>query len=358
VELGEGYSSPVLAGGKVFIHHRRDPNEIVTAIDIATGKPVWEQSYSAKFTKQSAAEKMSKGPFSTPLVIGDKLITVGGTAVIVAWDTATGKQLWKKDLAATVDTAKLFCGTSASPLVVDGNVVVQVGSDVHGGRVIAFDPATGNEKWTWKGPGPGYSSPILIKTAGSSQVVTMTQESIVGIDAKSGVELWSIPFPDEWQENIVTPLWTGKHLIVSGVRQGMHAYALLQSGGKWIATENWKNPGVTMYMSSPVLADGTIYGHSQKKRGHFVALDAATGAVKWASEGRDGDNAFVLLTAGNVVYLTNGGEMVVVKRSPDKLDVVKRYKLTEMETWAMPAFVGGSVYLRDAGGLMRLAAAK
>ncbi len=70
----------------------------------------------------------------------------------------------------------------------------------------------------------------------------MTEGSIVGIDGKNGKELWSVPFPDEWHENITTPLWTGTHLIVSGTRQGTHAYTLAQTGGKWQATETWKNP--------------------------------------------------------------------------------------------------------------------
>lgn len=29
VEVGEGYSSPVVSGGRVFVHSRRDPEEIV-----------------------------------------------------------------------------------------------------------------------------------------------------------------------------------------------------------------------------------------------------------------------------------------------------------------------------------------
>ena len=72
-------------------------------------------------------------------------------------------------------------------------------------------------------------------------------------------------------------MWTGTHLIVSGVRQGTQAYALVERGGKWQATQAWKNTDVTMYMSAPVVADGTLYGISNKRKGQFVALDVANG---------------------------------------------------------------------------------
>lgn|GEM_PF-7039525 len=44
----------------------------------------------------------------------------------------------------------------------------------------------------------------------------MTNSSVVGLDAKSGRELWSVPFPDDRHENITTPVRTGAHLVVSG----------------------------------------------------------------------------------------------------------------------------------------------
>jgi hypothetical protein len=113
--------------------------------------------------------------------------------------------------------------------------------------------------------------------------------------------------------NIVTPVWTGSALIVSGIRQGTHAYRLALAGGKWAATEIWKNADVTMYMSTPVVADGVVYGLSAKRKGQFVALDAATGALKWATEGREGEHASLWLTPQHVAFLSNTGALVVAR---------------------------------------------
>ena len=209
VEIGEGYSSPVVANGRVFLHSRRDPEEIVTALDLATGRVLWQQKYNAAFAKNQYATAMAKGPNSTPLVDGNRLFTLGVTGIVTAWNVADGAVIWRQDYSASIDTSKLFCGTAMSPMLEGGRLIVQVGSDVHGGRVLALDPATGKERWVSKGPGPGYASPLAVTIDGARQIITLTNGSIVGIDAATGGSLWSIPFQDEWHENIVSPLWTG-----------------------------------------------------------------------------------------------------------------------------------------------------
>ena len=354
VEIGEGYSSPVVTDGRVFVHARRDPEEIVMAINLADGKVLWQQKYQATFQKNQYAVQMAKGPHATPLVAGNRLFTLGVTGILSAWETDTGKQLWTRDFSKLIDTSNLFCGTAASPLLVDGRLVVQVGSDVRGGHVLAVNPATGATEWEWTGPGPGYASPLLIDVNGSRQIVTMTEGSIVGLDGKTGKELWSIPFPDEYHENIASPLWTGTQLVVSGTRQGTHAYTLTQAGGKWQATESWKNPEIAMYMSSPVFGDGLIYGHSSKRKGQFFAIDAKTGTVRWTTEGREGEHASLLLTPQHVVFLTNGADLIVAKRGTPTFAVERRYQVAEAATFATPVLLGSNILVRDASGLMLL----
>ena len=354
VEVGEGYSSPVVGGGLAFVHSRQDPQEVVTAIDVTTGKVRWREAYQAPFNKNGYAVKMGKGPNATPLLAGGRLFVLGASGHFLALDAASGKRLWSKDFSSLIDTSKLFCGTAASPILAYGAVVVQVGSDVRGGQIVALDPATGAERWLWKGDGPGYASPILLALQGGEHLVTLTNKSIVGLDAQKGSLLWSIPFPDDWHENIVTPVWTGRELVVSGIRQGTRAFRLVRGGNAWSATEAWRNSDVTMYMSSPVEGDGLIYGLSAKRKGQFVALDAATGVTKWASEGREGEQASVLLAPGHVLFLTNTGALVVVRRTAAAFQEEKRYDISETETWTTPVFVGGAMLVRDAANLIRL----
>ena len=354
VEIGEGYSSPVVANNRAFVHSRRDPEEIVTAIDLATGKIAWQQKYTSEFKKNQYATQMAKGPNSTPLIVGSRLYTLGVTGILTAWNMADGTVAWRNDYSSSIDTSKLFCGTAMSPMLEGGALIVQVGSDVHGGRVLALEPATGKERWSSKGLGPGYASPLAVTIDAVRQIITMTNGSIIGIDAGTGAPLWSIPFPDEWHENIVTPIWTGTTLIVSGTRQGTQAYTIARAGGSWQPKQAWKNAEVTMYTVSPVFADGTIYGMSNKRRGHFVALDAENGTVKWATQGRDGNHASILQTREHLLFLTDGSVLIIARRTPEGFKEEKRYELGTGATWSMPVLLPDGLLVREANGIVRL----
>ncbi|MEO2194882.1 MAG: PQQ-binding-like beta-propeller repeat protein [bacterium] len=177
---------------------------------------------------------------------------------------------------------------------------------------------------------------------------------MVGLDAGTGAELWSIPFPDEWHENIVTPVWTGTALLMPGNRQGTHAYRVHEDADGWRWTEAWVNPDVTLNMSTPVLADGLFYGLSSKRRDQFVALDVTSGAIAWSSEGREGEHAAALLTRDHLIFLTNGAELTVARRDGATFDIEHSYQVAESETWAVPVLLGDDLLLRDEVSLIRL----
>ena len=163
-KVGEGYSTPVVANGRIFVHGRQDPDEVVTALDLVTGAPVWTARYPSAFNKNKYANAMSKGPFSTPLVANGLVYTLGTSAVLSALDEQTGAIRWRKDWSKEIDTSKLFTGTAMSPIIDSGLLIVHVGDDTDG-AFYALDPATGAQKWTLPGHGPGYASPVARSSA-------------------------------------------------------------------------------------------------------------------------------------------------------------------------------------------------
>jgi outer membrane protein assembly factor BamB len=350
--VGEGYSTPVAADGRVFVHSRKDPEEVVTAFDLATGKPVWTASYQSTFNKNQYAKDMSKGPFSTPVLANGRLFTLGTSAVLTSFDAATGAVKWRKDWSKEVDTSKMFTGTAMSPVIAGGLLIVHVGDD-RKGAFRAFDPLTGVEKWSLPGHGPGYASPVVreIKTSSGkpmNQLITMTDKAVVGVDAAAGTALWTIPFPDEWNENIVTPVFAGDVVVISGTRKGTFGYRLEQKGNAWTATQAWHNTDVPMYMSSPVADGNYVYGFSSKRKGQFFCLDATTGKVAWTTDGRGGTNAAIQSAGPNLVVLTTDGDLLVVKRNPVKYEELRRYDMSESETWAQPVLLKDRILIRDA----------
>jgi outer membrane protein assembly factor BamB len=352
--VGEGYSTQVVAGGRVFVHSRQDPDEIVTALDLATGKPMWTQRYPSAFNKNKYATAMSKGPFSTPLVADGILYTLGTSAVLSAFDAATGAVKWRKDWSKEIDTSKLFTGTAMSPIIDGGTLIVHVGDDTEG-AFYALDPATGAEKWALRGHGPGYASPVVTTLGGVRHVVTMTDKAVVGVAVADGRLLWQVPFPDEWNENIVTPVVAGDILVVSGTRKGTFGYRIAASGKTLTATEAWHNTDVPMYMSSPVVDGAVVYGFSNKRKGQLFSLDAKTGTVTWTTEGRGGTNAALQSAGANLLVLTTDGELIVAKRNPEKFEELHRYKVADSETWAQPVLLKDAVIIRTADAVSRWA---
>jgi len=350
VEVGEGYSSPVSGGGRVFVHARRDPDEVVSAIDLATGAVAWSQKYAAPMEKNPYAKQMAKGPYSTPLLADGRLYTIGTTAIVSAWNASTGALVWRKDFSSRVDTSKLFCGTAISPLRTKSGIVIHVGDD-RGGTIAALDPATGKETWSTAVRGPGYASPIEVTLAGVTQVVTMTTRSIIGVDSGTGTTLWEFPFDDEWNENIVTPVATPTGVIVSGVRQGTRRLVVAKAGNAWSVTAAWHTPDVAMYMSSPVLAKGALYGHSSKRKGQFVALDPESGKILWATEGRNATSASVVAAGNHVVFLTTDSQMIVAPVDPSQFREVRRYTVGSSTTYAHPIVLRDRVIVRDASNV-------
>jgi outer membrane protein assembly factor BamB len=350
---GGGYSTPVVAGNRVFVHGREGNQETVTAADLNTGKMLWQHRYSAPFQKSQYATQMEPGPFSTPAFDNGRLYTLGPTSILTCLDAATGRVLWNKD-SLPAGTAKLYTGTSMSPIVEGANVIAHLGDDTRA-VLTAFDATTGAERWSWKqDDAPGYASPIAGEFHGTRQLITLTDRRAVAVHPASGATLWSLPFEDQWKENIVTPVRAGNRVIFSGIRRGTIAVEVPPpQGAKWSPKVAWEAIPLTMYMSSPIVDGDTLFGFSQKQKGHFFALDTKTGKVLWTSEGRRGETAGLLSVGAHLLALLPDGELVVMDRTAAAYREVARYKVADAATWSQPVPTGSGLIVKSVNSLSR-----
>src|SRR5262245_33217483 len=346
VDVGLGYASPILVGNRAFMFSRRGDNEVLAALDAATGKELWTGSYQAPFTVNSAAARHEKGPKSTPTFADGSIYTLGMTGVVSAFNATDGKRLWQ---TAAPPISPLY-HTAMSPLVDRGLVVVHIGGH-NQGALTAFDPATGAVKWKWSADGPSYSSPIAADFGGVRQVIVLSQENVIGVAEATGELLWKRPFSTEYTQNVITPVLYGDMVIVSGLEKGVTAFKPVKRGAQWTTENVWETRDVALYMSNAVVARDRLFGLSHRNSGQFFALDAKTGKSIWTSPPRQASNA-AILHAGDVLFmLKDDAELIVADAKADSFAPVKRYSVADSATWAQPTIAGNRILVKDTNAL-------
>jgi outer membrane protein assembly factor BamB len=350
VQVGVGHSSPVVADKRVYLHSRQGEKEVVAAYDLGTGKVVWQDSYPSEYAMNPAARGHGKGPKSTPVFNSGKLYTLGITGVLSCYDTAKGQLLWRKESSAMFKAKAPLFGTATSPVVDRGLVIAFMGGN-DSGALVGFDANNGAEKWRWNGDGPGYASPIVVELAGKRQIVTQSQQNIIGIWANNGSLLWKIPFTTDYVQNIVTPMVYKDLLIFSGLNKGVFAVRVNWRDNKWVTDTVWENKEVSMYMNSPVLSGNLLFGMSHRNKGQFFCLDANTGKTLWTSDPRQGENAAMVIANGLIFSLTNDANLIVTSATDKAGTPIKQYSVGSSPTWAHPAIVGRNIVIKDENSL-------
>jgi len=275
------------------------------------------------------------------------LYSIGMTGVVTAFDAASGKQVWQKPGSTVVP---LYTSHAFSP-VVDGNQVIfhLGGHDM--GALTALDVNTGNVRWSWNGDGPGYGSPVVATLGGTRQVVAITQQKVVGVDASNGTLLWEVPYVVQGNTSAITPVLYGQTVIVGAAGHPVEAYAPARQGNRWVAPKVWETMEVALRMSNAVIVRDMLFSLSTQNAGQYFALDAKTGKTLWRSEGRQAAQA-AIQTAGDLVFsLEDDGELVIARITPAASEPVRRYKLADAETWTQPVISGNRVFVKDVSSL-------
>ena len=343
VSVGAGHSSPVVAGTRVVIIARQGTREIVRALDLASGKQLWQADYDAPYTVNPAAASHGPGPKSTPAIAGGRVFTLGIGGVLSAFDLASGTLRWRTPAPSALPQY----GTGTSP-VVEGNLVIAHVGGHNDGAITAFDAASGTPRWRWTGDGPAYGSPIIAAIAGVRQVIAVTQKSFVGLNAADGTLLWQLPFTTEYNQSAVTAVARGDQVVFSGLNKPTVALRIRGKGSQWAAEQVWSNDQVPMFMSSPVLIGDTLFGLTHMNRGQLFALNWATGKVLWTTQGREGENASIAGNQAWLVVATTDGELIVGRPAATGFTAVQRYKIADSAVWAHPAYAGRSLVIKDA----------
>lgn len=347
VEVGTGYASPAVSGGRVYQHARQGDDEVVRCLELETGALKWRRSYAVPFTMGRGGEGHGKGPKSSPALADGRLFTISITGLLSAWGADSGELLWRRDYSSRFQKGHPYWGASTSPLVDGNRVVVHFGTDDQG-ALIALDAESGKEIWSHGDDGASYASPILVDLQERRQIVELTMRGLVSVDSASGRLLWEYPYPQVGtDQNMVTPAYHRGVVLLGGENRGIRALEPRLDDGVWTVRERWHQKKVALDMSSAVVNGDLLYGFSHYGQGRLFCLDIKTGEVLWQGPGRTGQNVAFLTIPGHVVALVNDGELKIIAAGGERFETVTSYRVAESPTWAHPVLLENGILVKD-----------
>ncbi len=337
--IGGGYASFVVAEGMAFTIEQRRHQEIVAAYDVETGRELWTHASDADFQESMGGD----GPRATPTWEAGRLWSLGAEGDLICFDAKTGKLNWSKNILKDNGADNLQWGMSGAPLIVDDKVVVLPGGR-SGKSVVAYNKLTGAPIWRSLNDTQAYVSPMLVTLAGKRQILVETSSRIVGLAPENGALLWETSWNTDMGINCAQPIVidANRFFASSGYGKGAALVEIADTGDQLTAHKIWENSSMKNKFNSSVLYEGNVYGLDE---GILTCVDVKTGERRWKG-GRYGYGQLIL-ASGHLIVITDTGELVLVKATPDKHSEVARFSALEGKTWNYPAIADGRLLVRN-----------
>jgi len=353
--VGFGYSSPVVAQGRVFVTDAllMEPvaKERVLCFDEVTGQQLWQYAYDPGYPGWAFTPANEGRPTSTPVVDAGKVYAIGRNGHLHCFDLQ-GTLLWSKDLAKEYSVEEFACQTS--PLI-DGNLLIVAVGGIPNACVIAFDKNSGHEVWKAIDEMVTNSSPIIIEFGGKRQLIIWTQLSVSSLEPATGQLIWRYRAGSSSAGAIATPVFLGNRLLVDGLMLELNDN-LTAPSRLWPNT-NAESKRAMCNTSTPLLRDGFVY--SATSGGPFVCLKADTGEKVWETtqitDPKSGSSVHITPHGDFVFLYTDRGELILAKIAPDGYHEISRSRVIEPTypfggrnvAWPPPAYANGHIFARS-----------
>ena len=392
LDLGDGYGIGSVADGRYFQFDavskpQVDPPQPQTierlrAIDLNTGKLLWVSEQPFVYRDMLGYES---GPRGSPSIFGDSVFTLGVTGVLTCRNASDGKERWLVDTNERYGVVQNFFGVGASPLYLDGRLIVMVGGSPaedqnvgpmqldrvspNGSAVVALDPNTGNELWRCGDDLASYSSPRPITVDGETLVLAFLRSGLLAIDPKAGKVRWKYDHRARILEsvNAMTPVVRGNRVLIS---ECYELGSVLLEVTANASREVWKDPprdrraqAFRAHWATPILVGDYLYGCSGRNApdSDFRCIEFATGKVMWTDDRRI--RSSVTRVGDYLLLLEERGLLQLIEPDPAELKVVKEWDLSESignrpglayPCWAAPIVVGNKVIVRGTSNVVCL----
>lgn len=404
VAMGEGYTSPAVSGDFCVIFHALDKKETVECLHRETGRRFWIRDYAVEYQDRYG---FSNGPRGSPVIADGRVVTLGVTSRLTAFDLKTGDTAWQHDLRKEYHVPQDFFGAGSSPLVIDGLVIVNIGGKAEafdgfedrgerarklatkGVSVAAFDLKTGEEKWRIEDEwGASYASPVLASLHGKPKVLVYAggeSDPAIGgllcIDPVTGTLHDRFPWRDEeyiqatGSSPVVIPGKNRVFITTCYPKNRPIGGVMVEFDTTYKAREIWQSKKIACHWMTPVYYDGHLYAidGERENNSRLICVNAQSGVEVWsrniewqdsklsAALGRSQPVGLSILRAsllrvdGGFLCLGETGSLHWLNLTPEKCEELQKTQLFyALNTWSLPALKDGLLYVRQqAEGLDR-----
>ena len=348
LNIGGGFSSPVVAGGKLAYLDAQDGQETAHLLDAATGRELWRTNFDTAFE-----DEWGPGPRSTPILDDDRLYVQSCRGEFRCLKLTNGATLWRTSFERDFGVKFLGSGSDDGVArrrgnngcgVIDGDrIFVPVGS-TDGASIVCFDKLTGRVLWKAGNDEAAYSSLVVSTVAGVRQIVALTAEALLGVDVQAGRVLWRVPIKTVAKRHAVTPIITGDDVIVSSFMVGMICTRISRTAENWQARGSWTNSTLRVNLSTPLLAGDHLFLQAPMKE--ITCADVRTGKKLWSKTGFAQTYSALLGLGQNLLALTDYGELRLIAVDTRKYTEPARAQVCG-EPRSPPAHAAGKLYLRE-----------
>jgi outer membrane protein assembly factor BamB len=359
---GRGYASLAVAGGRIYtlgdgvstVEDKDDKSEYLTAFSAEDGKPLWKTKTGDPWNNGSPNWQGSR---STPTVDGDRVYVLTPHGKLFCCESASGKELWTKDLKADFNGKKGDSWGYSESVLIDGeNVVCVPGGDKN--TMVALNKTTGETAWSTirEGDrGAGHASIVISEIGGVRVYVVTTASGAMGVRAADGVLLWSYEI-DRTTAVIPTPIVRGDLVFfAAGYKRGGALLKQVPGEDKTVKVEEIypiktelanKHGGV-------VLVGDHLFGDSDDGGIPFCA-SLQTGEIKWKERGSGRGSAAFAAADGCLYIRFQDGTMVLARANPEGYKETGSFKIpgNEAPSWSHPVIIGGKLYLREQDSIL------
>ncbi|MFM7058083.1 MAG: PQQ-binding-like beta-propeller repeat protein [Planctomycetota bacterium] len=365
VPIAEGYSGPAVADGRVWVTDRvpSEGLERILCFDAETGREIWKHAHSVRYTVSYPA-----GPRATPVIHDGLCYTIGAEGHMFCFDAGTGAVRWSYEFPKDFGTKLPTWGMAASPLI-DGDKLITLTGGSENGLVICFDRRTGKEIWRSLADAQvGYCPPVIFTFGGRRQLIIWHPSAVSSLDPDTGRVIWEHAWDIKYGLTVPTPRKLNDQLFLTAFYDGPLMLKVTADSAavvwKGRSSSEIETDGLHSIMPTPIVNADFIFGVCSY--GQLRCLNTSDGSRRWETLQATGSgrwwNAFLIPNGDRIFVHNEQGELIIAQLTGEGYSEISRARLVEptrpvqrrMTIWSHPAFAMKSVFARNDRELVRV----